>query len=42
MTQAEFDAKEAAKLAQMQGQRDEWSDDVTADGSEEILIRKER
>lgn len=38
--EAEFDAKEAAKLAQMRGERDEWSDDVA--DSEEILIQKER
>ena len=45
MPQAEFDAKEAAKMAKMQGmqgQRDEWSDELGAEDSEEILIQKER
>lgn len=40
--EAEFDAKEAAKMAKMQGQRDEWSDELGAEDSEEILIQKER
>jgi len=42
MPQAEFDAKEAAKMAKMQGQRDAWSDELGAEDSEEILIQKER